>query len=94
MTPESQQSTAAPSYATTPTGTVTSEEVGDQTIHAPTGTSGIQPIPSTEATPTGTAPGDGSGGGAHRGMPCPNQDAGGNRGGPVTFDMSADNESA
>ena len=92
--PASQQSTAAPGYATTPTGTATSEEVGDQTILAPIGTSEHPPAQATEATPIGTAPGEGEGE-ATTGTAFPRLGAeAGTGGGPATFDMSAEDETA
>ena len=52
MTPQSQRITEAPSYAA-PVGTDASEEIGDQSVHSPMGTTGTDAAPPTEVTPFG-----------------------------------------
>ena len=55
MTPASQQSTAIPSYAATPTGTPANEEGIAPAIYPPTGTTLDPTATRADATPTGTA---------------------------------------
>ena len=92
MTPAWQKSTAVPSCAASPTGTVANEDGDAQAILPPSGMSPNQIHIRNDATPTGTAADEEEANPANA-VPRPRTSAGGGAG-TQRFNLAAEDDSA